>query len=203
MKENENQWMMESGWRRMDDGEWMKKLWMMESEWRRVDDGEWMKKSGWWRVDEEWMMESGWRRVDDGEWMKKSGWWRVNEGDDEGELILKWSFYFTLQTSNICFDELIAYDNKCFISENNLLRRKFLKEWIQLSDSATCLAYDEHDNVVGCGCRIPEKDVKDHFLVGPLYADDSQVASMILSKLCSDVPGKFIDIGTRWILAAN
>ena len=109
----------------------------------------------------------------------------------------EWSFYFALQTSDICFDDLVSYDNKCFISENNLLRRKFLKEWIQLTDSATCLAYDEHDNVVGYGCRIPEKDVEDHFLVGPLYANDSQVASMILSKLCSDVPGKFIDIITR------
>jgi hypothetical protein len=94
------------------------------------------------------------------------------------------------QISEVDFDYLIAYDNKCFISQNYAIRRDFLRLWTQIPGGATYVAVDNRvgGGIVGYGCRRPAMQASNH-LLGPLYADSSDIAEVLLSKLCSDVAG--------------
>jgi Acetyltransferase (GNAT) domain len=97
-------------------------------------------------------------------------------------------YHTFIQVDQVDFDKLIDYDNKCFVSQNFAPRREFLRLWTQVPGGATYVAQDDDGHVIGYGCRRPAIPPSEH-LVGPLYAENVQVAEAILSKLCSDVSG--------------
>ena len=99
-------------------------------------------------------------------------------------------YCLTLQVSHVEFEKLIEYDNKCFISQNFPVRREFLRQWTQIPGGATYVALSDATggHVVGYGCRRPAARPVHHEL-GPLYADNSEIAEALLSKLCTDVVG--------------
>ncbi len=86
------------------------------------------------------------------------------------------------------FEDILAYDNKCFISANFPARRTFLKQWIAVPGGATYVALNSEGHVVGMGCRRVCVE-QGHHMVGPLYADNPEIAEILLQKLCSEVAG--------------
>lgn len=100
-----------------------------------------------------------------------------------------------LPVSEVDFDKLIDYDNKCFVSRNFAPRRDFLRRWTQIPHGATYVALSDvtGGHVIGYGCRRPAIQASNHEL-GPLYADNKQVAEALLSRLCSDVAGDNVTI---------
>lgn len=90
------------------------------------------------------------------------------------------------------FNDLVAYDDKCFPGSGNAIRRDFLQEWIAMEGSATIVATID-DKVVGYGCRRPAIEGDVH-LVGPLYADDKGIARAILLDLARPIHGSTLTI---------
>ena len=101
------------------------------------------------------------------------------------------------QISEADFDKLIAYDNGCFISQNLATRHDFLRLWTKIPGGATYIAVDDRveGQIVGYGCRRPAIQASNH-LLGPLYADNGEIAEALLNKLCSDVAGDNVIVST-------
>jgi hypothetical protein len=90
--------------------------------------------------------------------------------------------------------ELIEYDNKCFVRANSQWRRRLLARWITIPGGRSFLARSPDGLVLGFGCRRPAALDPGHQLVGPLYAETSDVAHDLLLELSRDVVGQ-----TMWI----
>lgn len=91
-------------------------------------------------------------------------------------------------------DKLIAFDDKCFISSGNPIRREFLRLWTSIPDGMTYVALsDDGSTVIGFGCRRPCIQPDSH-QVGPLYAESGLVAEALLQRLCADVENKDVTI---------
>ena len=110
---------------------------------------------------------------------------------------------FSLQAADVDFDKLIAFDNKCFISSDNPIRREFLRLWTSIPDGVTYVALSSPStsgdgsgsggDVIGFGCCRPCIQPDSH-QVGPLYAESGAVAEALLQRLCADVTGKDITV---------
>jgi len=100
-----------------------------------------------------------------------------------------------LKIDQVDFNKLIEYDNKCFVSQNFKPRRDFLRLWTQIPEGATYVALSDisEGRIIGYGCRRPALQPFNHEL-GPLYADSTDIAEALLSKLCSDVPDEILTI---------
>lgn len=97
-----------------------------------------------------------------------------------------------VKAEDVSFDQIIDYDNKCFVSSGFKPRREFLRRWTQISGGATYVVLNE-GRVTGFGCRRPGIVTGNH-MVGPLYADNRETAAALLSKLCADVSGDDVTI---------
>ena len=89
---------------------------------------------------------------------------------------------------DVSFEELIKYDAQMFSAS----RPEFLKAWIsQPESSALCIL--KNNKITGYGvirkCRVG-------FKIGPLFADDKEIANMLFVALSSSVPNQkiYIDI---------
>jgi hypothetical protein len=75
---------------------------------------------------------------------------------------------------------LLAYDRRCFAAE----RAAFLDCWLKLPQSAALCAYRD-GRLCGYGmiraCQTGHK-------IGPLFADDADVAAALYAGLCASVP---------------
>ncbi|KAK2150014.1 hypothetical protein LSH36_427g03066 [Paralvinella palmiformis] len=97
--------------------------------------------------------------------------------------------------NSVPFDELISFDNKHFVSEDYPPRKEFLREWIDLPESAAVVALDDRRRIVAFGQRHPAALCQPNsHLIGPLYGDDVQSAMAVLQHLCLDVIGDRISI---------
>ena len=86
------------------------------------------------------------------------------------------------------FHEVLTYDKKCF----GFLREKFLKLWINLPENKT-FKYVEGDKIRGfCIAR----KVSIGFKIGPLFADNKEIAEELYKACLNSVIGKplYIDI---------
>ena len=107
--------------------------------------------------------------------------------------ISKHIFCFALfKATMIQFDEIIAYDNTCYIQPDFKVRRSFLHRWINVPDGLA-LAASSEGTIVGYGCRRPCIQENEH-MIGPLYADNQQVAEVLLLKLCEDIQRQNVTI---------
>ena len=95
------------------------------------------------------------------------------------------------------FDYLVKYDDKCFPESGSIIRRDFLKEWIAMEGSATVLA-TIGDKVVGYGCRRPAIEGGVH-LIGPLYADNKDIARALVLELGKSIQGLELTIDV-WLV---
>lgn len=81
--------------------------------------------------------------------------------------------------SAVPFEMVLAYDTECFPAE----RRRFLERWISMPDS-TALGYFDDGRLQGYGViRKCHRGYK----IGPLFADDRDVADALFRALCADV----------------
>ena len=86
-------------------------------------------------------------------------------------------------------DDILAYDDTCFISPGLEVRHKFLREWLQIPGSVSRVSLDEAGKVTGYGCRRPCKRPGVH-IMGPVYADSIKEASMLIRSLMKDIEGQ-------------
>ncbi len=103
-----------------------------------------------------------------------------------------------LQACDISFDNLFNYDNKCFITSGNPVRKEFLKKWICIPGGATFAALDSQGTLIGFGCRRPCMEENYH-MIGPLYADTKEVAQALLQELCKGIAGQMFCLHT-WLV---
>ena len=84
------------------------------------------------------------------------------------------------------FEQLLAYDERSFPAR----RRPFLARWLGQADSVA-LAVVDHARIRGYGvlraCRAGCK-------IGPLFADDEQIAEDLLGALVARFPGQLITL---------
>jgi len=87
------------------------------------------------------------------------------------------------------FEELIGYDNKCFVKASSPYRRKLLERWTSISGGDTILAVRtiaEKKEIVGFGIRRPAMATGNH-IIGPLYAEGYDVAWSLVATLTKDI----------------
>lgn len=88
--------------------------------------------------------------------------------------------------SNIPFEQILAYDNKCFFAN----RAPFLKKWITQQD-ATALGYVTGNQLKGYGvCRKCDEGYK----IAPLFADNAQIAETLFLALQAKKDFILIDV---------
>ena len=85
------------------------------------------------------------------------------------------------------FDELIAFDDRCFVRPGSEFRRRLLERWTSIEGGKTVVALDSDHRIVGFGCRRPAFE-KGHHLIGPLYADSFDIAWDLVAQLSNDIP---------------
>ena len=84
------------------------------------------------------------------------------------------------------FDYILHYDNGCFIRPNSSFRKALLRRWFQRGE-ATRVALNENGAVVGFGCRLAKSPEAPERIIGPLYAENYDIAQDILRSLCADM----------------
>lgn len=105
------------------------------------------------------------------------------------------------QYDDALFDSLIAYDDKCFIAAGSQVRRDFLKAWVDIKDSAACLAF-ANGNVVGYGCLRPSLVGTSH-LIGPLYADSKDIAKDLIRTLIKSVAASEVTLDIWYVICLH
>ncbi|RDD37799.1 Uncharacterized protein F36G3.2 [Trichoplax sp. H2] len=83
---------------------------------------------------------------------------------------------FVCAASSVPFDKILQYDARFYADE----RKHFLAGWIN-TGTTDCLAYMDKDTVKGFGAI--RKSVNG-YRVGPLYAETTQIAEILLKSLC-------------------
>ena len=89
------------------------------------------------------------------------------------------------QYKEVPFDDILRFDNGCFIRPNSSFRRALLRKWFQRG-GVTRVALNENDVVVGFGCRQKSTEASLR-LIAPLYAESYDIAHDILRSLCADM----------------
>ena len=84
------------------------------------------------------------------------------------------------------FEDLIHYDNQCFVKADSSFRRSLLAAWTTIEGGSAVAALDDNGAVVGYGCRRPAFQPGNHIL-GPLYADTYSVAYLLVRHLCQSL----------------
>lgn len=86
------------------------------------------------------------------------------------------------------FDKITTYDLRCF----GFPRQNFLKKWIFLTDSFS-FQYSENNSLKGF-CILRKVDTG--YKIGPLFADDYEIANALYKACLNAVPNKsvFLDI---------
>ena len=99
-----------------------------------------------------------------------------------------------MQADHVPFQKIIDFDNNCFISVNNLMRRQFLKRWMAMKGAVTYVALDKTNVVIGYAIRVPENSLLSDYDVGPWYACDALVAESLLCRHLNDVIGSNVNL---------
>ena len=86
--------------------------------------------------------------------------------------------------SDVPFEQLLAYDRQCFPAA----RKRFISAWISQPD-AVALATVDAGRVAGYGVV---RRCKTGCKIGPLFADDADVATGLLRALAARMPGEVI-----------
>jgi hypothetical protein len=81
----------------------------------------------------------------------------------------------------ISFDDVLAYDRRCFPAPRAL----FLRNWLQLAES-TALGCLREGRLAGFG--VARRSV-DGFKIGPLFADDLAAAELLMRGLLAETTG--------------
>jgi len=90
------------------------------------------------------------------------------------------------------FDELMNYDDECFVRPGSPWRRELMSRWIKIQGGLALVAVDGKGHVVGYGCRRPAITAPRHHYIGPLYADSYEIASDLLQGLTRVIVGQNI-----------
>jgi len=86
--------------------------------------------------------------------------------------------------SELPFDDILRYDNKYFPTQ----RAVFLDKWLKLPDSKSyCIQYD--NDLMGYGMI---RKCRNGFKIGPLFAENHDIAEELLLSLSVEANGDFI-----------
>jgi hypothetical protein len=83
-----------------------------------------------------------------------------------------------IPVSELSFEKVLDYDTKFFPTKRDI----FLKEWFDLPDSKAYAAIDS-DEIEGYGMI---RKCHTGYKIGPLFADNSDIAEQILLSLCTE-----------------
>lgn len=113
---------------------------------------------------------------------------RISENFIDGNII---------NASFVDFEALCEYDKTHFGAD----RRNFLKEWIYKEESSS-LCYIEHDSIKGFATV---RKTFGGYKVGPLFAQNEQIAQSLLVALSSKIQGAefFLDINEEFMPAVK
>ena len=105
-----------------------------------------------------------------------------------------------IQCTDLSLDDVMDYDATCFISKYHSYRREFLRRWFQIKPGASYAALDTNGKIVGYACRRFMRNGLDPSQVasaiGPLYADNMDIAEALLKRHLQDVVGEGIEMST-------
>jgi len=101
----------------------------------------------------------------------------------EGKIIGKVSDQI-VPVSDIPFQKVLEYDTKLFPAK----REEFLKKWLNLPDSKQ-YAILNNDNIQGYGMI---RKCRNGYKIGPLFAENNEIAEEILLALCLETNNDFI-----------
>jgi len=90
--------------------------------------------------------------------------------------------------TGIPFEELVAYDSQLF----SIPRPQFLKRWIDQPEGAA-LGFMKKDKIAGYGVI---RACRSGFKIGPLFADDEQIAEDLFNSLAGKVNGETVFLDT-------
>ena len=105
-----------------------------------------------------------------------------------------------IQCADLSLDDVMDYDATCFISKYNSSRREFLRRWFQIKPGASYAALDKDGKIIGYACRRfmrngsnPAEVVS---AIGPLYANNMEIAEALIKRHIQDVVGESIGLST-------
>ena len=104
-----------------------------------------------------------------------------------------------LQATDVPIEDIMAFDNKCFLIKNSPLRKPFLEHWIRVPGGSAFVAVDGNGKVIGIGCRRPAFQHNKH-LIGPLYAIKESIAQALIARLSEDVIGHALVLNIRYTI---
>lgn len=107
-------------------------------------------------------------------------WQGISTGKEQDDLI---------PASDVPFDALLRYDTAHFPVE----RRIFLQNWIHQPEGISLVKQDRDENIVGYG--VIRRCYEGH-KIGPIFADNVQVAEELFEGLTSTVPEETIYFDT-------
>jgi len=113
----------------------------------------------------------------------------VAEGFSQGHVLIK-------KVSEVSFDDVIKFDDQCFVRPRSRFRRKLLGQWTTVEGGLSLVALGDGGEIVGFGCRRPTMQEGNH-IVGPLYAEGPGVAESLLAGLTKDIQGQNIWLTAR------
>ena len=103
-----------------------------------------------------------------------------------------------MQATDLPIDDIMAFDNQCFLIKNSTLRKPFLDHWIRVPGGSAFVAVDINNKVIGIGCRRPALQQNRH-LIGPLYAIKGNIAHALIAHLSQDVIGDLLVLSIRYL----
>ena len=80
--------------------------------------------------------------------------------------------------------QIIAYDRQCFPAPRN----NFLKVWLTQKEGKS-VVFKTNDNVQGYAVR---RQCSEGYKIGPLFADNIEIAKQLLITLQADIPGETV-----------
>ena len=90
------------------------------------------------------------------------------------------------RVSGLPFDQLVDYDQRFFAAR----RPRFLREWLSQADSVA-LAVVQDARITGYGVL---RACLAGYKIGPLFADNDQIAEELLGALAANVPGQLLTL---------
>lgn len=102
-----------------------------------------------------------------------------------------------VEASSVSFDKIMKYDDQCFVVGMSSVRRRFMEKWLTIPHGRSFVAVDSNQKIVGLLCRRPCTESGYH-MIGPLYAESTQVAKTMLQEACKDIVGHEFCINLWW-----
>ena len=100
------------------------------------------------------------------------------------------------QINSLVIEDIMQYDDKCFVRPGSLIRKAFLAKLLDLP-AVTIVAVNENNEIEGYASRRITSS-SNCYAIGPLYADNYEVAENLMVSLCRDLGNDDSVVMTVW-----